>query len=198
MPTTVIIPVKSFSLGKRRLSQVLTPEMRGRLGRGLAEHVASTVTSAGQLPVIVTADPEVAQWSTRAGFPSLADPGRGLDEAARTGVEWALHTAGAWMVLHSDLPLLGVDDVRHLGVLLEERGSVIAPSSDGGTSAIGSEQPVRFSFGASSFHRHLLRLSDPGVVARAGLLHDLDSPDDLISTASTLRGRWIEELVGPI
>lgn len=196
MVNTVVIPVKSFSLGKGRLSGAVDSDVRGRLGRGLADHVASTVVGAGLVPLIVTADPEVAEWSTRAGFPSLADPGAGLDAAALTGVDWTRHLGATWLVLHSDLPLLTADDVGCLVDVLEERGSVIAPSADGGTSAIGGEEPIEFSFGVSSFHRHLSRLPDPGVVARTGLLHDLDSPTDLVSSSTTPRGRWVTELIG--
>lgn len=196
MVNTVVIPVKSFSLGKRRLSSAVDPDVRARLGRGLANHVASTVVGAGLVPLIVTADPEVAEWSTRTGFPSLADQGAGLDAAALTGVDWSRNVGPTWLVLHSDLPLLTAKDVECLAAALEARESVIAPSADGGTSAIGGREPIEFSFGVSSFHRHLSRLPDPGVIARTGLLHDLDSPTDLDSSSTTPRGRWVAELIG--
>lgn len=184
-------------MGKRRLAGAVDPGKRANLGRGLAEHVASTVASIGLAPLIVTAEPEVAEWSTRAGFPSLPDPGTGLDEAVRVGVEWVRTLSPTWMILHSDLPLLGAEDVRALVSGLETHGGVIAPSADGGTSAIGSREVFSFSFGVSSFHRHLQRLNHPAVVARPGLLLDLDSPLDLLSAATTARGRWIGELAGP-
>lgn len=198
MVETVVIPVKSFSLGKQRLSSALNPDVRARLGRGLANHVASTVVGAGLVPLIVTADPEVAEWSMRTGFPSLADPGAGLDEAASTGVGWVRHIGATWLVLHGDLPLLTAEDVGCLAAVLEAGGSVIAPSADGGTSAIGGREPIEFAFGRSSFHRHLSRLTDPDVIARTGLLHDLDSPTDLVSSFTTPRGRWVAELIGRI
>lgn len=184
-------------MGKLRLAGAVDPGTRASLGRGLAEHVASSVASIGLAPLIVTAEPEVVEWSTRAGFPSLPDPGTGLDEAARVGVEWVTTLSPTWMILHSDLPLLGAGDVRALVSGLETHGGVIAPSADGGTSAIGSREVFPFSFGVSSFHRHLQRLDHPAVVARSGLLLDLDSPLDLLSAATTARGRWIAELAGP-
>lgn len=194
----MIIPVKSFAMGKRRLSGVVDAATRARLGRGLAGHVAATVAATGLTPLIVTADPDVAEWSTRAGFPSLPDPAAGLDEAARAGVEWVRSLSSPWMVLHSDLPLLSSGDVRALISTLDRDGGVIAPSSDGGTSAIGSREVIGFSFGASSFHRHLRRLGHPGVVTRPGLLLDVDSPADLLAAGATARGGWLADLVGRI
>ena len=196
MLTTVVIPVKSFAMGKRRLAGFVDSSARAQLGRALAGHVASTVADAGLVPLVVTADSEVAEWSTRSGFPSLPDPELGLDEAARVGVDWVRHASPAWLVLHADLPLLSVADVRAVVSDLDNHGGVIAPSADGGTSAIGSHDALRFSFGVSSFHRHLRRLGQPGVVARRGLLLDIDAPQDLSAAANTPEGRWIGELVG--
>lgn len=198
MLNTVIVPVKSFSLGKRRLSGTLDPATRARLGRRLADHVAATIAAAGLIPLIVTADAEVAEWATRSGYPSLPDPGDGLDAAVSAGVVWSRESGATWLALHSDLPLLETKDVQSLVRTLENRESVIAPSADGGTSALGGREPIDFSYGVASFHRHLPRLTDPGVVTRTGLLHDVDSPADLSSAAATVRGGWINELVGPL
>lgn len=193
MPTVAVIPVKSFVLGKQRLAGALDPGARARLARGLADHVATTAAAAGALPVVVTADAHVAEWATRSGFPSIADPGMGLDAAAESGVAWAGRSASRWLVLHADLPLLSVDDIVAL-TEVAHRG-VIAPSSDGGTSAIGGEGPARFAFGISSFQRHLRILADPLVVTRPGLLLDVDSPEDLRAASADPRGRWIHDLI---
>lgn len=195
VPGVVIIPVKSFSMGKRRLAGAVDPGTRARLGRGLAEHVASTVASAGQMPLVVTADPEVADWAMRSGFPSLPDPGNGLDLAAHTGVDWARHSGGFWLVVHSDLPLLDPADISALTRPLDNRRDVIAPSSDGGTSAIGSWGAVDFAFGIASFHHHLHALDNPQVIARPGLLLDVDAPVDLNAASRTNRGRWLREIL---
>ena len=146
----------------------------------------------GELVALSTgllADP-FFEWLTRIYLPWL---GKTFDAAASTGVQWALHTRSSWIVLHSDLPLVGPSDIEALAGPVGEGGSVIAPSADGGTSAIGSEAAVRFSFGASSFHRHLLRITTPRVVARTGLLLDIDSPRDLAAAMATGRGAWLEE-----
>ena len=162
---------------------------------GLADHVAATVAAAGLIPLVVTADDQVADWATRTGFPSVGDPGEGLDAAARTGVEWAATAGSSWIVIHSDLPLLHSSDLSVLTARLQD-GPVIAPSTDGGTSAIGMSGTWDFSFGESSFHRHLTRLSSPTVVTRTGLLLDVDSPADLNAAVAHPRGAWMRELIG--
>lgn len=195
MPTVVVIPVKSFRLAKQRLSPTLDEQQREALGQALAGHTASQVESAGLLPLIVTADPQVAEWATVAGFPSLADPGTGLDDAARVGTEWAMASDSSWIVLHSDLPLLDRDDVIALDTLSHHGLAPLAPSADGGTSAIGSIGGFDFSYGPGSFHTHLARLPDAAVVFRVGLAHDVDSPNDLTTAMATTRGRWLAESI---
>ena len=150
----------------------------------------------GLTPLVVTADPEVTEWARSAGFGSLTDPGIGLDQAAAAGSEWAIEDGRAWVVVHSDLPLLHPSDVEALSGPLSEGRNVIAPSADGGTAAIGGTNPARFSFGHASFHRHLRDLDDPVVVARPGLLLDIDSPRDLDAATTTSRGRWLSEVTG--
>lgn len=195
MPAVAIIPVKSFAVGKQRLAGALDPGRRAALARGLADHVATTVSDAGTMPLIVTADARVAEWATRAGFPSVADPGVGLDAAASAGVAWADQAGSHWLVLHADLPLIGAEDIAALSRAMED-GPVIAPSSDGGTSAIGTRGHRDFSFGPASFHRHLKMLPDARIVTRPGLLLDVDSRSDLEAAMSTPEGSWIRDLIG--
>lgn len=186
--------MKSFSAGKQRLAGAISPLARSSLGRAMVEHVADVVVEAGLIPILVTADPEVATWAAANAIPSIPDPGRGLDAAATAGVEWAEASNSAWMVLHSDLPLLSVSEV-HRFLMAAGDGAVIAPSSDGGTSAIMSPRRIGFAFGPSSFSRHLARMEQPSVVTLTGFLHDLDSPVDLESARSHPRGRWIESVI---
>jgi 2-phospho-L-lactate/phosphoenolpyruvate guanylyltransferase len=193
MPGTVIIPVKSFALGKQRLSGVLDPEARAQLGRTLAGHVADTVAAAGRSPLIVTADPEVSAWAEDSGYLLLGDPGEGLSAAAKAAVSWVAARSEPWLVIHSDLPWLTVEDMAALTGPLDEGGPVIAPSADGGTSAIGSRGNFAFHFGPSSFHRHLGELDNPSIVARPGLLLDIDAPGDLRAASNSDRGAWLDE-----
>lgn len=196
MPTVAVIPVKSFRLAKQRLAEALDPGRRESLGRALAEHTATAAESAGLTPLIVTADPEVAGWATGIGFPSLPDPDSGLNAAADTGAKWAVSAGLPWVVLHSDLPLLAESDLTDLLTMSEDGDSFLAPSADGGTSAIGSTGAFDFSFGPGSFHRHLARLPSARIVVRTGLAHDVDAPNDLRTAMTSERGGWLVEVVG--
>ncbi len=95
------------------------------------------------------------------------------------------------MVVHSDLPLLTASDLRFLHAALMRHGSVLAPSADGGTSAMGGRGHYMFSYGPGSFRRHLARYPNSGIVARLGLLHDVDTVADLISARNHPRGAWL-------
>lgn len=197
MSTMVILPVKSFATGKGRLSSVLDPETRDRLSRALADHVAATVAATGRTPLVVTGDTEVATWAEDCGYPMVGDPGGGLSAAAGAGATVAVKRPCPWLVLHSDLPWLTTSDVDAVARPLEKGQTVIAPSSDGGTSAIGSYGKFSFHFGPLSFHRHLVDLDDPLVVARPGLLVDIDSPADLLAATGSPRGAWLDEALLP-
>lgn len=195
MPPVVIIPIKSFRGGNQRLANALDDGRREVLGRAMAEHTAAAVAEAGLIPLVVTADAQVVEWATVTGFPSLPDPGAGLNAAAASGVEWALASGSPWIVLHSDLPLVTAADVSAAAGVVSEGCPVLAPSSDGGTSAIGSEGGFRFGFGEASFHRHLSRLPRARVVIRTGLILDIDASDDLAAAISTARGAWLRPVV---
>ena len=192
MPTVAVIPVKSFRSGKLRLASAVDDPRRNDLGRAFASHVAETAERADMLPLIVTGDAEVAGWATAVGFPSLPDPGEGLSAAASAGTDWAAHSRSPWVVLHADLPLLQTEELSLLRDLADAGSDAIAPSSDGGTSAITASRQIGFSYGPGSFHQHLPRLRNPTVVTSTGLLHDIDTPSDLTAAADHPRGRWIE------
>lgn len=192
MPTIAILPVKSFRLGKGRLAAHLDDADRSELGRALAERTASLTVEAGLLPLLIAGDMEVAEWALLHGFPSAPDMGTGLDGAADIGSAWAEESGSHWLVIHSDLPLLTVSDLNELEESLLRHGVVLAPSADGGTSAIGGRGVhYRFRYGPGSFRRHLASYPGSGIVTRLGLLHDVDTVADLVSARNHPRGAWL-------
>ena len=196
MDPVVAIPVKSFAVGKRRLASAVDDARRAGLGRALASHVAGVVEELGLIPMFVTGDPEVARWAAGHGFPSIPEEAGGLDAAASAAAHWASRVNSPWLILHSDLPLLAAGDLVEMTNRLSSGREVIAPSADGGTSAIGSTDAMAFAFGPGSFARHLARLHDPLVFASVGLLHDVDTPGDIESAAATARGSWLATYIG--
>ena len=191
MPTVAILPVKSFRLGKGRMAMDLSTEERSTLGRALAERTASLAVDAGLIPVLVAGDADVADWAVHQGFPSIPDPGHGLDAAAEAGAVWAETSSSSWVVLHADLPLLTRAELEEVVRTRDRQGWVIAPSADGGTSALGGKGPAHFAYGPGSFHRHLARLPQAPILSRLGLLHDVDSYSDLESARRHPRGAWL-------
>jgi 2-phospho-L-lactate guanylyltransferase len=186
------IPIRSFRLGKERLADVLGPEARQYLGRMLAERIVAAVGAAGWQALVVSADTEVESWAIGMGARFARDPGEGLDGAARVGMTAAVEQGRRWLVIHSDLPLLEPADLAVVDSQLGLHRDLIAPSSDGGTTLLAAGGEIEFAYGPGSFHRHLPRLLDPGVVTATGLLHDLDTPTDLESAAGHPRGTWLK------
>lgn len=194
MPTVAVLPVKSFRLGKGRMAADLTPENRSTLGRALAERTADLSDSVGLIPLLVAGDEEVAEWALRIGFPAIPDPGGGLDHAAGAGVAWATESDSSWLVLHCDLPLLVAAELTETLAVVTRGDRVVAPSADGGTSAMGGHGEAVFSYGPGSFNAHLGRFPDAVVMARLGFLHDVDSISDLESARRHRRGAWLTAL----
>ena len=193
---TVGIPIKPFGAAKRRLAVVLDDARRRRLAMALAERTVSVVADAGASPLVLSADDEVTAWARRRGVPVLLDEGSSLDAAAADAVRHARATGSAWAILHADLPVLIADELAWATDHLRSGGAVLSPSSDGGTSLVGSSRDrFPFSYGPGSFHRHLATLAPDGplVGARTGLLLDLDDPSDLAAASRAARGAWLRE-----
>jgi 2-phospho-L-lactate guanylyltransferase (CobY/MobA/RfbA family) len=126
----------------------------------------------------------------------MPDMGKGLDGAADIGTGWADETGSHWLVVHSDLPLLTVSDLRALEESLLRNGLVLAPSADGGTSAMGGRGVhYRFRYGPGSFRRHLALYPEAAIVVRLGLLHDVDTYADLDSARNHPRGAWLTGVI---
>lgn len=171
MSWTALVPLKLGPERKSRLAERLSQAEREELADAVATHVLNTLSAVSGISRIIVLAPRAfgeAEWKK--------DEGRGLNaelSAVRTEID------GPLLVIHGDLPLLSVQDVDALLAASSATGVAIAPDRhSGGTNAIAlaSGQDFGFAFGPGS---HALHAPGAAEVDRAGLSHDLDTPDDL-------------------
>lgn len=177
----VVVPVKAFSVAKRRLAPALDAGARAALARRLASVV---VAAAHPLPVLVVCeDDEVAAWAATVGAEVVWSPGRGLDGAVADGVAHAAAGGSTRVIVaHADLPL-----ARDLPALLDVAADVVLVPDrrrDGtNVAVVPARAGFSFSYGTRSFERHRaearrLRLS-VGLQDDPSLAWDVDVPADL-------------------
>ena len=180
MPIVAGVPVKSFSVAKKRLAAAIAPEARIALSQEMTRRTCALLAEAGARPLVLAADTEVARWAKALAHEVVLDEDSDLNQA--TAAVLTVAAGQPWLLLHADLPLLDSEVLATLLAAVDDGQSVIAPSRDGGTPAIGaSVTTFDFSYGPSSFHRHLRLLahSSPTVLVDPRLAIDLDEPSDL-------------------
>jgi len=191
----VAVPVKPFGLAKARLAAAFSGAERAAIGRETATNTVRTILEAIGAVSVVTADADVARWANDSGARVIdedIDLRPGLSGAAAQVA--AAAAGGRWMIVHADLPLLSRADIETAWNAVRTDRIVLAPSHDGGTSVVGgSGDPIDFSYGPGSFHRHLAaaRRRPVQILIRRGFLLDLDDPTDFRAAARNPRGSWL-------
>ncbi len=174
MSWIALVPLKLGPDRKSRLAPRLGAFERAALSDFMACHVLACLEAAPSVSEIVTLSLRAvgqARW--------VADKGRGLN----TELLEARATIGTapLLVIHADLPLLAVEDVEAL-VAAAGGGVALAPDRHGeGTNAlaVGVDPGFEFRFGPGSLAAHRAARPAAKEVARRGLSHDIDTPDDL-------------------
>jgi 2-phospho-L-lactate guanylyltransferase len=186
--TRVIVPHRGLEAAKTRLSPVLSAEERGELAAHLLRRVLRVARQAIADVVVITPSAALRELVEEAGARLLVQRGlglnEGLDQARAAAVAEGIETL---IVLHGDLPELGLADVEALTAAVPGPTAVaIAPDKTGtGTNGLALQPPdvIGFHFGAGSRAAHELAARTAGVAAviveRPGLAFDLDTPEDL-------------------
>jgi 2-phospho-L-lactate guanylyltransferase len=195
----VVVPLRSFALGKVRLAQALDNDARRELSRTMAERV---VAAAGTRPlVIVSSAPEVIAWARALGLAQIADPGS-LDGAAIAGREWIRERELARVVvMHADLPLAtsldGIADDADAPI------AVLVPDHhhDGNpVLAVPAAVDFGFGYGPGSCARHAAEARRLGLEVRIvedhALGFDVDDESDLDALAHEPPSRRSDETAG--
>ena len=191
-----LVPVKPLAAGKSRLAGQLPREALERLALAMLGDLVEALRGVPALDcvAVVTPDPRVAREAEALGAEALLrdDPGlnAALDGAARALAERGLD---ALLVVLGDVPAARPEELASLFETLHalgDRGVVLAPSRDGGTSALlrapFDAVPNRFGPESAAAHRALARAA--GIpyreLALPSLAVDLDRPEDARAIAA--------------
>jgi 2-phospho-L-lactate guanylyltransferase len=178
----VVVPIRSFSSAKARLTGFLDDEQRARA----IQHMATRVVEAASpmRVVVVTSAPEVQRWARQLGVETIADPGS-LDAAASAG-QAALAQVGKTraVIAHADLPLARTLSSVVVGIDDDEVALVPCHREDGtNVLSLPTAAEFRFAYGVRSFERHVAETSRLGlrlrIVRAPDLVVDVDAPEDL-------------------
>ena len=201
MGTLAILPVKRFERAKTRLGEQLRPQQRRALAQAMVSDVLDALLSSELLEavVVVTNEDAVAAFAGERGAQVLADPAEsGQSAAALIGIGHALDAGyDRVLLVPGDCPAL---DAASLRTLLERpmappAVTIVSDRAGSGTNALLLAPPdaIEPGFGPGSFARHRERCeharahwhSEP----LAGLLLDIDTPEDLEALRSVHAGR---------
>ncbi len=190
----ILIPVKSITRAKERLSQVLDHTARQRLSLTMLEDVlAAAMAAAGTLVdavYVATSDVEVMAIARTYGAVILEETeqrseSHSVDAASRTCAERGVD---AVLTIPADIPAVRTEDIVAVlsAAIGSDRAVVLVPSRDGrGTNAIWRRPPLAIPsrFGFDSFRSHRSEAEGRGLAWMAleipRLAVDIDEPEDL-------------------
>ncbi len=186
-----VVPVKALAASKSRLLPHLGRETGTRLSLAMLGDVLEALLRVpGLAPVaVVTPDTEVAKAARAEGAEVLLHPHPGLNPAVDGAVaELATKPAEGVLVVLGDVAGAQSEDIELLLGALGgpgARGVALAPSSDGGTSALlrVPSDVIPASFGPASARAHRELAARAGVPCREiplpSLALDIDEREDL-------------------
>ncbi len=195
-----LIPVKKLSESKSRLLPHLPDARRQALTLAMLEDLIEclTQTKGIQRIGVTTPDETVAEHARRAGAEILMRPEPGLNAALEEGIaRMRPRVDEGMMVVLGDVAGAIAEDFETLlgdSAAERQRGIWLAPSSDGGTSALVQRPPgvIPCCFGRESAARHQEAARAAGIAYHAvelkSLAIDLDQPEDLDAFRATQGG----------
>ncbi|HEX2916408.1 MAG TPA: 2-phospho-L-lactate guanylyltransferase [Chloroflexia bacterium] len=212
-PVWVIVPAKSLSQAKSRLSSALSPQQRMELVTRLLQHtleVLHNLIKVGELAgiLVISSDPLILDEAQKYGALILEEESGSETERLSESehLNKALLTATSWLFAHQsvnrllilpvDLPLLNEISLRALLSLSTDASAVITTDQSGtGTNVLllpaGLARDFPYSFGLGSFQAHRQIILDRGVnlkeAALPDLMFDLDQTKDLVRLPTRLK-----------
>ncbi len=195
-----LVPVKSLSAGKSRLSPRLARGDSATLARAMLKDVIRALRGVRSLDVVavVTEDPAVARLADALGARAMLKDVTGLNLSLdAAAAELAGDGAHALLVVLGDVAGALPEDIQALLdalAALGGRGVVLSPSRDGGTSALlrSPHDAIASAFGPDSAARHQELARAAGLpwrrLERPSLALDLDSGEDLETFLHSAQG----------
>ena len=183
-----IVPAKSLGGAKSRLLPRLPREAIERLCLAMLADVVAALRGVPQLArvAVVTPDEAVAAAARAAGAEVLMRPEPGLNPAIEAAARvFAPGADDGVLVLLGDVAGASSAELARLLDALPGRGVALAPSRDGGSSALlrRPRDVIAAGFGPDSARVHRERAAAAGVpcveLALASLAIDVDEPEDL-------------------
>lgn len=175
----ILIPIRSFSNGKSRLSSLLNTDRRTEF---MIECTRKVLKAAQDSPtVVISSDSEVTKLATSLGKHVMRDVGNNLNEVVQNAFEElrrlnVLHVT----IAHGDLPL-----AERLSYLKREGEVTIVPDrSREGTNVISLPTlcDFQFHYGPNSFELHKTETTrcalELTVIEDPLLMMDIDTPED--------------------
>jgi len=184
--TAAVVPVKALSASKSRLALRGGREAVRRLSLAMMADIVEALRAVPELErvAVVTPDPEVAAAATRAGAEALLRDDPGLNASIEAAAAEVSAPGAGVLVVLGDVPALASADVLRLLEAGRDGGVVLAPSRDGGTSALlrVPRDAIAAHFGPDSAKRHREAAQRAGVrfqeLALPSLAIDVDVAED--------------------
>jgi 2-phospho-L-lactate guanylyltransferase len=186
-----LVPVKALSASKSRLGDS-SRDVVESLALAMMGDVLEALLRVPEIDrvAVVTPDPTVAAAAREVGAEALVrdDPGLGasLDAA---GAQLAPGPDDGLLVVLGDVAAAAPDEISQLVRAAPPRGVALAPSRDGGTSALlrRPRDVIPSRFGADSAKRHREAAEGAGVPYRECPLPSLAIDVDVIEDARAIR-----------
>lgn len=210
--TTALVPVKPLQAGKSRLLGTLDREQIRALCLAMLGDVLEALAGVEGISqrAVVTPDADVGAAAERAGARALVRDDPGLNASLTAAAEELCAEQDALLVVLGDVAGARSEDLGRLLAALGDlggRGVVLAPSRDGGTSALLRAPhdviPNRFGPESAKAHRRAAEAARVPYreLALPSLALDVDRPEDLRGLArgdaAAPRTRALLDELGP-
>jgi 2-phospho-L-lactate/phosphoenolpyruvate guanylyltransferase len=184
---TVLLPVKTFSDAKHRLSSKYDSEMRAGLACAMFSDVLRALSRARtpERIIVFTAADEVTQMARSFDFEVMTERSvQGHSAAVNTMIS-ELSGASRILSIASDLPRLTSRDIDFVMEASSDPITLIPSRDWTGTNGVVFIPPARITmeYGPGSFRRHLSKAAAASLPADVlnvpGIAFDIDTPEDL-------------------